>query len=128
RDPGLEARHADGDQGPHPERRRRGSGPRSLRHDQPGAVMGALVAVLLCCAAQESPQKLKFQVEHLNLETKKAAPLKADEAKSFAAELKEMTAVQDAGCTETTATVTLKPDAKLRWTELKAAGKKTLSY
>ena len=48
--------------------------------------MGALVAVLLCCAAQESPQKLKFQVEHLNLETKKAAPLKADEAKSFAAE------------------------------------------
>ncbi len=90
--------------------------------------MGTLVAVLLCVAAQESPQKLKFQVEHLNLETKKAAPLKGDEAKTFAAELKELAAVQDATCTETTATITLKPDAKLRWTELKAAGKKALSY
>src|SRR5438552_3630678 len=84
-----------------------------------------LVALL---ASQDAPQKLKFQVEHFNLDTKKAAPLKADEAKSFAGELKEMAAVQDATCTETTATVTLKPDAALRWTELKAAGKKTLSY
>ncbi|HVE42133.1 MAG TPA: hypothetical protein VNM14_19720 [Planctomycetota bacterium] len=91
-------------------------------------MMGILAVVLLCCAAQEAPQKLKFQVEHLNLETKKAAPLKADEAKSFAAELKEMAAIQDASCTETTATLTLKPDSNLRWTELKAAGKKTLSY
>jgi hypothetical protein len=90
--------------------------------------MKTLLAVLFCCAAQEKPQTLKFQVEHMNLETKKAAPLKADEAKSFAAELKEMAAVQDASCTESTATVTLKPEAKLRWTELKAAGKKTLSY
>jgi len=90
--------------------------------------MRAALAVLLLATFQEGPQKLKFQVEHLNLETKKAAPLKADEAKSFAAELKEMAAVQDAGCTETTATLTLKPDANLRWTELKAAGKKTLSY
>ena len=88
--------------------------------------MVALLAVLLCL--QEIPQKLKFQVEHFNLETKKAVPLKAEEAKSFAAELKEMAAVQDATCTETTATMTLKPEAKLRWTELKAAGKKTLSY
>jgi hypothetical protein len=90
--------------------------------------MGVFAAVLLGVLAQEAPQKLKFQVEHLNLETKKAAPLKPDEAKSFAAELKEMAAVQDASCTETTATVTLKPESKLRWTELKAAGKKTLSY
>ncbi len=77
---------------------------------------------------QDAPQKLKFQVEHFNLETKKAVPLKPEEAKSFAAELKEMASVQDATCSESTATLTLKPDASLRWTELKAAGKKTLSY
>ena len=77
---------------------------------------------------QEAPQKLKFQVEHFNLETKKAAPLKAEEAKSFAAELKELPQVQDATCTESIATVTLKPGASLRWTEMKAVGKKTLSY
>ena len=90
--------------------------------------MGILAVVLLCCAAQEAPQKLKFQVEHLNLETKKAAPLKAEESKSFAAELKELAAVQDATCTESVATVTLKPGASLRWTDMKAVGKKTLSY
>jgi len=90
--------------------------------------MSALLSLLLVSSLQDAPQKLKFQVEHFNLETKKAAPLKADEAKSFAGELKEMAAVQDATCTETTATVTLKPGATLRWTELKAAGKKTLSY
>jgi len=90
--------------------------------------MRALVAVLLCVAAQESPQKLKFQVEHLNLETKKAAPLKTEESKSFAAELKELAAVQDATCTESVATVTLKSGASLRWTDMKAVGKKTLSY
>ena len=44
-----------------------------------------LVALL---ASQDAPLKLKFQVEHFNLDTKKAAPLKADEAKSFAGELK----------------------------------------
>lgn len=87
-----------------------------------------LAAFLLAADPQDGTAKLKFQVEHFNLETKKAAPLKPEEAKSFAAELKEMAAVQDATCTETTATVTLKPGADLRWTELKAAGKKTLSY
>jgi len=76
----------------------------------------------------DAPQKLKFSVEHLNLQTLKSAPLKADEAKSFGAELKELEAVQDAGCTETTGTVTLKPGATLKWTEIKATGKKTLSY
>jgi len=29
--------------------------------------MDALLAVLLCVAAQDSPHKLKFQVEHFNL-------------------------------------------------------------
>jgi hypothetical protein len=77
---------------------------------------------------EDAPQKLKFSVEHLNLQTFKAAPLKADEAKSFAAELKELDAVQEAGCTETTGTLTLKPGATLKWTEIKATGKKTLSY
>lgn len=86
------------------------------------------IALLALLFLQESPQKLKFQVEHLNLETMKAAPLKADEAKSFAAELKELAAVQDATCTETVATVTLKPGASLKWTDMKAVGKKTLSY
>lgn len=84
----------------------------------------ALLALFLI--AQDAPQKLRFQVEHLNLATKKAAPLKADEAKSFAGELKDLAAVQDATCTETVATITLKPGASLKWTELKAAGKKTL--
>jgi hypothetical protein len=90
--------------------------------------MAALKVFLLVAALQDAPQKLKFQVEHFNLETKKAVPLKPEEAKSFAAELRELAAVQDASCSETTATLTLKPDAALRWTELKAAGKKTLSY
>jgi hypothetical protein len=91
-------------------------------------MMTPALAALVLLAAQDAPQKLKFIVEHLNLETKKASPLKPDEAKSFAAELRELGAVQDATCTETTATVTLKPGASLKWTELKATGKKTLSY
>jgi hypothetical protein len=87
-----------------------------------------LAALVLLLGADDAPQKLKFNVEHLNLQTFKAAPLKADEAKSFGAELKELEAVQDASCTETTGTVTLKPGATLKWTEIKATGKKTLSY
>ena len=90
--------------------------------------MRLLAALLLLLPADDAPQKLKFNVEHINLQTFKAAPLKADEAKSFAAELKELEAVQDASCTETTGTVTLKPGATLKWTEIKATGKKTLSY
>ena len=91
--------------------------------------MKPALLVLALLAAQDPPvTKLKFQVEHFNLETKKAAPLKAEEAKSFAGELKELPAVQDATCTETTATVVLKPDVSLRWTEMKAIGKKTLTY
>jgi hypothetical protein len=86
------------------------------------------VALLALLLLQETPQKLKFQVEHLNLETKKAASLKPEEAKSFASELKELAAVQDATCTESVATVTLKPGASLKWTDMKAVGKKTLSY
>ena len=88
----------------------------------------ALLVLALQTAQELPPTKLKFQVEHLNLETKKAAPLKADEAKSFASELKELAAVQDATCTESVATVQLKPDVSLRWTEMKAVGKKTLTY
>ncbi len=99
--------------------------------------MRSLIALLLLALTkqplsfvkgEETPQKLKFTVEHLNLQTMKAAPLKSDEAKSFGAELKELEAVQDASCTETTGTVTLKPGATLKWTEIKATGKKTLSY
>ncbi|MBV8880840.1 MAG: hypothetical protein JO332_12790 [Planctomycetaceae bacterium] len=90
--------------------------------------MRLLAALVLLVAADDAPQKLKFSVEHLNLQTLKAAPLKPDEAKSFGAELKELDAVQDASCTETTGTVTLKPGATLKWTEIKATGKKTLSY
>ena len=90
--------------------------------------MRSLIALLLLIPADDAPQKLKFTVEHLNLQTMKAAPLKPDEAKSFGAELKELAAVQDASCTETTGTLTLKPGATLKWTEIKATGKKTLSY
>lgn len=90
--------------------------------------MRALAVLAALLVADDPPQKLKFQVEHLNLQTFKAAPLKAEEARSFAGELKELDAVQDATCTETTGTVTLKPGATLKWTDIKATGKKTLSY
>jgi hypothetical protein len=90
--------------------------------------MRIALLVLALMAADDPPQKVKFQVEHLNLETKKAAPLKSDEAKSFASELKELPAIQDATCTESVATVMLKPEASLRWTDMKAIGKKTLTY
>lgn len=90
--------------------------------------MNVALGILAAVLCQAAPQKLKFQVEHINLETKKQVPLKPEEAKSFASELKEMAAVQDAVCTETLATVTLKPEASLRWTDMKAVGKKTLSY
>lgn len=78
--------------------------------------------------ADDGPVKLKFSVEHLNLQTMKPTPLKPDEAKSFGAELKELEAVADASCTESAGTITLKPGATLKWTEIKATGKKTLSY
>lgn len=92
--------------------------------------MRLAIAVLTLLAQEkpEPPQKLKFTVEHLNLQTMKAAPLKPEESKSFASELKELAAVQDATCTESVATVTLKPGASLRWTDMKAVGKKTLTY
>jgi len=83
------------------------------------------VLALLLQEKPEAAQKLKFTVEHLNLQTMKAAPLKPEESKSFAAELKELAAVQDATCTESVATVTLKPGASLRWTDMKAAGEMT---
>src|SRR5882672_250742 len=83
---------------------------------------------LLLLAADDAPQKLKFNVEHLNLQTMKAAPLKAEESKSFASELKEMEPIADATCTESLVTVTLKPGAPLKWTDMKATGKKTLTY
>jgi hypothetical protein len=83
---------------------------------------------VLFFAAREEPLKIKFQVEHFNVETRKSAPLKPDEAASFAAGLRELAAVQDAACTENTATVTLKPGATLRLSELRSAGKKALSY
>ena len=100
--------------------------------------MNTLIAAVLLLVAgtpiwpgvpcDDAPVKLKFSVEHLNLQTLKSAPLKSDEAKSFGAELKELEAVQDASCTESTGSVTLKPGATLKWTEIKATGKKTLSY
>jgi len=85
-----------------------------------------LVAMLVL--QDPPPQKLKFTVEHLNLDTKKTAPLKSDEAKAFEKELKELPAVADATCTETTATITLKPDGTLKLSELRGTGKKTLTY
>jgi hypothetical protein len=90
--------------------------------------MRTLLALLLLLPADDGPVKLKFSVEHINLQTMKPSPLKPDEAKSFGAELKELDAVADASCTENTGTVTLKPGATLKWTEIKATGKKTLSY
>ena len=86
-----------------------------------------MFAALLLLAAQEAPRKISFKVEHFNLDTRKPAPLKPEEAKSFAAEIQELPAVKDAACTETTATVTLKPGAVLRLSQLRSTGKKTLS-
>jgi hypothetical protein len=79
-------------------------------------------------AVQDSPQKIQFKVEHFKIDLKQAVPLKPEEAKSFAAELKELPAVLDATCTETTATLSLKPESTLKWTEIKEKGKKTLTY
>ena len=90
--------------------------------------MNVLVALILLIPADDGPVKLKFSVEHLNLQTMKPSPLKPDEAKSFGAELKELEAVADASCTESAGTITLKSGATLKWTEIKATGKKTLSY
>jgi hypothetical protein len=85
-----------------------------------------LMAALFLLAAQDPPRKLAFKVEHIHLETRKTAPLKPDEAKSFAEELQELPAVKEAACTENTATVTLKPGAVLKLSSLRSAGKKTL--
>lgn len=84
------------------------------------------IAAFLLLAAQEPPRKLTFKVEHINLETKKTAPLKPEEAKSFAEELQALPAVKEASCSETTATVTLKPGAVLKLSSLRSTGKKTL--
>jgi len=39
-----------------------------------------------------------------------------------------MEPIADATCTESLVTVTLKPGASLKWTDMKATGKKTLTY
>lgn len=93
--------------------------------------MSTLVLLLLAQTATEgtpAPRKLRITVEHFKIDTKQAVPLKPEEAKSFAAELKELAGVQDATCTETQATITIKPDASLKLSELRATGKKTLTY
>ena len=87
--------------------------------------MRILLAILLL-AAQEPPRKIKFQMEHFKVDTKKTVPLRPEEAAAFAAELKEMPGVQDAACSETGATVILKPGSTLKLSELRGAGKKTL--
>jgi hypothetical protein len=91
----------------------------------------AIVIALLAQTATEgtpAPRKLKITVEHFKIDLKQAVPLKPEEAKSFAAELKELAGVQDASCTESQATITIKPDAALKLSELRATGKKTLTY
>jgi len=89
--------------------------------------MRALLAVLL--ALQDAPpQKLKFQVEHLKIDAKQTAPLKPEEAKAFAEELKQLAGVKDATCTESLATITMSGEGPLKMSELRAAGKKTLTY
>lgn len=84
--------------------------------------------LLLALVSQEAPQKLKFQVEHLNVDAKQAVPLKPEEAKAFAEELKKLAGVKDAACTESVATITLSGEGPLKLSDLRAAGKKTLTY
>jgi hypothetical protein len=91
----------------------------------------AILAVLLAQTPTEgnpAPRKLKITVEHFKIDLKQAVPLKPEEAKSFAAELKELPGILDATCTESLATITIKPDAALKLSELRMTGKKTLTY
>ena len=93
--------------------------------------MAAILVALLAQTATEgapAPRKLKITVEHFKIDAKQAVPLKPEEAKSFAAELRELAGIQDAACTESLATITLKPDSTLKLSELRATGKKTLIY
>ena len=75
-----------------------------------------------------APRKLKITVEHFKIDAKQSVPLKPEEAKSFASELKELPGVLDASCTESQATITIKPDGTLKLSELRGTGKKTLTY
>ena len=86
------------------------------------------LAVLLSFQAQAAPRKVGFRVEHFKADARQSVPLKPEEAKSFAAELKGLAAVEDATCAESSATVTLRPGATLKLSDLRSAGKKTLSY
>ena len=93
--------------------------------------MAAILVALLAQTATEgaqAPRKLKITVEHFKIDLKQAVPLKPEEAKSFAAELRELAGIQDATCTESLATITIKPDAALKLSELRMTGKKTLTY
>lgn len=88
-----------------------------------------ILALLALVALQDPPpHKLKFTVEHFKIDAKQAVPLKPEEAKAFEKELKELPGVQDAVCTESAATITLKPDGTLKLSELRGTGKKTLTY
>jgi hypothetical protein len=86
--------------------------------------MRAALAVLLLATVQEGPQKLKFQVEHLNLETKKAAPLKSERGEVLRGRAQGDGGGAGRRLHRDHRHGTLKPDANLRWTELKAAGRR----
>lgn len=77
--------------------------------------------------AQDKPVKIRFDVEHLPAAPQgKPRPLKPEEIKAFEQELRTLPGVKEAACTESTVTLTLNPEAALKLSELRAAGKKTL--
>ncbi len=88
--------------------------------------LATLLAALLA-APQEKPVRLKFDVQHMPATPEgKPRPLKSVEVRDFEAELMSLPACQEAACTESSASLTLKPGATLKLSELRAAGKKTL--
>jgi hypothetical protein len=87
--------------------------------------MALLLAAFL--AAQEAPVKLKFDVQHMPSDPGgKPRPLEPQEIRAFEAELKALPGVRDAACTPVAVTLTLQPEARLKLSEIRMAGKRTL--
>jgi hypothetical protein len=88
-----------------------------------------LLAMILALSLQDAPRKLTFQVEHFTgAATPAGNKLKPDEIRAFEKELGALPGVKEVRCTESTATLTLNPDATLKLSEIRAAGKKVLTY
>jgi len=76
---------------------------------------------------QEKPVRLRFDVQHMPATPDgKPRPLEPKEIRAFEAEVKGLPGVKEATCSESSVTITVDPDGRLRLSDLRAAGKKTL--